>query len=451
MISDTVVAPATPYGIGGIAVVRISGAQSTAVLDKLLNNNGLLRPLKPRHSTLAHIFDENGTIIDESLIVYYKAPNSYTGEDLIEISCHGSPTLVDRVVATCCSFGARIAEPGEFTQRAFINGKMDLVQAESVASLISSQSIEGSKLSLRLLDGELSEKLTTIYKNIVHAASLVEFELDISEDELQPNLKIEVKKTIEKQLLQIKELLASYKQARLLNNGALVVIAGAPNVGKSTLLNTLSKSDRAITSATPGTTRDTIDVPLIISGVPIKLVDTAGIREVEEYVEGEGVRRSLDILKKADLILLIRDFAHENSPLTNVPAKIPIINILNKSDLLSSAEARELQRSQNSPLLISAKKGINIGNLKTAIKEQLGINSSISDILSITTGRQQQALLLCRDNLIRAAGLLNNPRCAYELVSIDLRNALDAIGEILGKATPDDILNNIFDQFCVGK
>lgn len=449
MISDTIVAPATPYGIGGIAVVRLSGSQSLLIVNKLINNNHL--GLKPRYATLVNIQDEGGVVIDESVVTFFKAPNSYTGEDSIEISCHGSPVVVDKIISTCCHFGARIAEPGEFTKRAFINGKMDLVQAEAVASLIHSQSEESSRLNLRLLHGELSKKLNAFQQSLIGAISKVEFELDISEDELQPDLNNQVSSLVKKQIKQIQALLSSYKQARLLNRGALVVIAGPPNVGKSTLLNTLSETDRAITSHLPGTTRDAIDVPLILDGVPINLVDTAGIRQTSEGIEREGVNRTFNYLKKAALIILVHDPELIETLYGDYPHGVPVLEIMNKVDLLTKTELESTQRTHSNRLFLSAKTGFNVELLKRQIKASLGISSSLSDNITITTSRQQRTLKHCFDKLNATAELLNSPRCAYELVSIELREALDAIGAILGQTTPDDILNNIFNQFCVGK
>jgi tRNA modification GTPase len=451
MNSDTIVAPATPYGIGGIAVVRLSGPQSLLVVHKLLNNNNLHIRLKPRYATLINLQDENGVAIDESIITFFEAPNSYTGEDLIEVSCHGNPVVVDKVISACCYFGARIADPGEFTKRAFINGKMDLVQAEAVASLIHSRSAESSRLNLRLLYGALSKKLNAFRQKLIDAVSVVEFELDISEDDLQPDLKNQVLTIVTDQIIQIQGLLSSYKQVRLLNRGALVVIAGPPNVGKSTLLNALSETNRAITSTIPGTTRDAIDVPLILDGVPINLVDTAGIRESLEKIEQEGVHRTFSYLKKADLIIFVHEPGLSEMSSTDYPENVPIIEIVNKIDLLTKTELKSIQYAHSKRLFLSAKNGLNLKLLKQQIKTSLGISSSLSDTITITTNRQYNALKRCFDKLNSTVELLNNPRHAWELVSIELREALDAVGVILGKTTPDDILNNIFNQFCVGK
>lgn len=451
MNPDTIVAPATPFGIGGIAVVRLSGPKSLLIVNKLLNNNGLRVDLIPRHATLAYLHDENSVVVDESIITFFKAPNSYTGEDLVEIACHGNPIIVDKIISTCSYFGARIAEPGEFTKRAFINGKMDLIQAEAVASLIHAQSEESSRLNLRLVRGELSIKLNTLHQQIITALSMVEFELDISEDEIQDDLKNQVLNIVKTQIKQICQMLGSHKQARMLNRGALVVIAGPPNVGKSTLLNTLSETNRAITSNIPGTTRDAIDVSLILDGVPINMVDTAGIRHTTEEIEKEGVKRTFNYLEKADLIILVHDPVLVETQYYDYIKNIPVIEIMNKTDLLTKVELDTVMSTYPKRLFLSAKSGYNIDSLKQNIKTSLGISSTLSDNLTITTSRQQISLKHSLDKLNTAIELLNRPRTPYELISIELRDALDAIGVILGKTTPDDILITIFNKFCVGK
>lgn len=451
MISDTIVAPATPYGIGGIAVVRLSGPQSIFIVDNLINNNSLQNKLMPRVATLVNLQDENGIAIDESILTFFQSPNSYTGEDLIEISCHGNPIVVDKIISNCCRMGARIAEPGEFTKRAFINGKMDLVQAEAVASLIHSQSEESGQLNLRILQGELSKKLNDIRKNLIHAVSIVEFELDISEDKLQPDLNNQLMSMMNKLVQQVDKLLGSHKQAYMLNYGATVVIAGPPNVGKSTLLNALSETERAITSTMPGTTRDAIDVRLLLDGVPINLIDTAGIRQSAEKIEQEGVNRTFNYLQKADLILLVHDPGMIDTPPITAPENVPTVELMNKSDLLSDSQRKQLKRTHSERIFLSAKTGDNLHLLKRQLKTSLEVGGSLSDTVTITTSRQHNALKNCHDKLTAATELINNPRCAYELISIELREALNAVGVILGKTTPDDILNNIFNQFCVGK
>lgn len=448
MNSETIAAPATPYGFGGIAVVRLSGQSAVEICLKLLKNSGIDMVLKHQTAVVAKIFDQNDNQIDEVVCTHFKGPNSYTGEDVVEISCHGNPVIVDRIVSACVGHGARIADPGEFTRRAFLNGKIDLIQAESVASLIHSKSTESSSLNLRLLAGELSRNLSTIQNELIRIASLVEFEIDISEDELQPNLSEGLISSSLEIIKRIKQLSESYKQARMLNRGALVVIVGKPNVGKSTLLNALSDSDRAITSDVPGTTRDAVDVSLIMNGVPINLFDTAGIRVSDEEIEAEGVRRSINYMHNADLIIFLGEYSDSGDPSISLPENIPTIRAINKIDLLDKGE-KLLEKGDR--LYLSAKTGKGIQRLREQIKDALGISGNISDTLSVTTNRQFQSLNNCKNNIEEAVSLLDKPEVAYELVSIEIQEALNNIGIILGKTTPDDILNNIFNRFCVGK
>ena len=451
MMSTTIVAPATPHGIGGIAVVRLSGPQSSGILSKLINNNALDINKINRIASLSNISDVDGKHIDEVVATFFKSPNSYTGEDVVELSCHGNPLIVEQVVTACVDFGAELADPGEFTRRAFVNGKMDLLQAEAVASLIHAKSEESGSLNLKILSGDLSKKINDIQDLLINAASLVEFELDISEEELQPNIIKDISNISADVSNKISELLKSYKQARLMNRGALVVIAGEPNVGKSTLLNALTESDRAITSTIPGTTRDAIDVPLLLDGVPINLIDTAGIRPTNEEVESEGVRRSQDYIEKADLILFVHDATLTKSQKISTPEDVPVIMIENKSDLISNIKKSSSPIKAADTLYISAKTGDGLDVLKIRVKDVLGINPAISDTLSITTSRQQGALLACQKRIAKVGSLLREHPVSYELISIELREALDNIASILGKTTPDNILNNIFNQFCVGK
>ncbi|NOZ04621.1 MAG: tRNA uridine-5-carboxymethylaminomethyl(34) synthesis GTPase MnmE, partial [FCB group bacterium] len=279
-------APATPFGVGGVAIVRLSGPSTKQIISLLLQKPKTSSfCLEPRQATLATLFDQNKVPFEDAVVTFFKAPHSYTGEDVVEISCHGNPIVVQKIVSVCCFYGARIAEPGEFTRRAFLNGKMDLIQAESVATFIHSQSEESTALNFRLLKGSLSKKFEALKTGIIKALSLVEFELDISEEELMPNLRSDLFSILDPLLEEIDKLIRSYRQGHLLTDGALVVIVGKTNVGKSTLLNALSEKDRAITSHHPGTTRDPIDVSLFIDGVPIKLVDTAGLRKAKSEIE----------------------------------------------------------------------------------------------------------------------------------------------------------------------
>jgi len=449
--SDTIVAPATPFGIGGLAVIRLSGPHAASITADLCNESNASF-LKPRHATLVNVHDQEGVPFDDCIAIFFPTPNSYTGEDVVELSCHGSPVIVQQIVNRCRTLGARLAEPGEFTQRAFLNGRIDLVQAESVAALIHSQSDMSSRLNYRLLQGVLSEKLKNLQHKLIETIAHVEYELDISETDFTPDLPKKITTRLKLLIRETKELLDSYYQGHLLNNGALVVIAGPPNTGKSTLLNALTDSDRAITHPLPGTTRDPIDVSLFIEGVPIRLIDTAGIRESEDAIEREGVVRTKRHVRDADVVLLLRDpFNGVESINYKELTDAPTLYILNKIDLLNQSELKNVKKKSSVDLCISAlyKKGID--SLKERLREMLKISPGLSEGVCLTTERQRDALETFQKHLEEGLSQLSSEPTPYELIAVDLREALEAIDRLLGKTTADDILNNIFKHFCVGK
>ncbi|MBC8402136.1 MAG: tRNA uridine-5-carboxymethylaminomethyl(34) synthesis GTPase MnmE [Candidatus Marinimicrobia bacterium] len=452
MAADTIVATATPYGVSGIAVVRLSGPAAQTITSVLCRPENGAAPAFPARTAVLSVVHSQGAALDEVVITYFKAPGSYTGEDVVEIACHGSPVIVESIIAETCRLGARVADPGEFTRRAFLNGKLDLVQAESVAGLIQSKSVESSQLNLRLLRGQLSERLFNLRDEIISLLAEVEFELDISEDDLNPDLVPRAKNTLNALVKNIQTLIDSYQQGKLLSRGANVVIIGAPNVGKSTLLNALTNSDRAIVSTTPGTTRDTIDYPLILAGVPINLIDTAGLQQSSEQIELEGIRRTHIRIEEADLLLAVYEPpCFDQSIDFNYRPSVPLLNVYNKIDTLSSDKRQNLLTDDEGQLYISAKTGEGLGHLKTRIKSAMQISRSTSEELMLTSARQFQALSVCESNLKQATTLLQSPAVAFELVSVELREAIDAIDRLLGKTTADDIINNIFNRFCVGK
>jgi len=447
--ADTIVATATPFGVSGLAVVRISGHSALTIFSKVCGSkNNPCPEFIPRQATRV-IIHTQGTPVDDAIATWFKAPRSYTGEDVVEISCHGSMAITEALVEEICTHGARIAEAGEFTRRAFLNGKLDLVQAESVAGLINSQSIESSKLNYRMLRGALSDKLHDLRNQIIELLAEVEFELDISEDDLNPDLAKKALAGLNHVATKLSNLIDTYRRGRLITRGANVVIAGPPNVGKSTLLNTLSSSDRALVSTSPGTTRDSIEVPLLIEGVPINLIDTAGLRESPENIERMGVRRTYKRLADADLVLFVLEPPYTSQKIgLNIPQNIPVIRVLNKIDTLSDSNN---QKNTDKEIHISAKTGAGLYQLNKAIKLALHLSPSISSEVMLTTNRQQQSLSACRLSIAQATGLLSEKEIAFELVSIELHAAIDSIDSLLGKTTVDDIINLIFNKFCVGK
>ncbi|MFH1852104.1 MAG: tRNA uridine-5-carboxymethylaminomethyl(34) synthesis GTPase MnmE [Candidatus Neomarinimicrobiota bacterium] len=448
--TDTIVASATPFGISGIAVVRLSGSGALDIATQLSTAAGTRSlTFKPRLATHVFLYVD-GQPFDEVIATYFKAPFSYTGDDMVEVSCHGNPVIVESVIAESCRLGARVAEPGEFTRRAFLNGKLDLVQAESVAGIIGAQSAESSRLNLRLLQGQLSERLFDLRDRIIALLAEVEFELDVSEDEMNPGLKTKTQNILSGLLTDIHRLLATYAQGRILSKGVDVVIIGAPNVGKSTLLNALSARERAIVSAIPGTTRDTIDVPLLIEGVPINLIDTAGLRTNAEEIEREGIRRTHQRINTADLLLLVCEPPYVNQlPAFNNPGNVQVIVVNNKIDKLPDKSPN--YNIARDAVYISAKEGAGLDVLRSRIKAALNISSGPASEVMLTTARQHQALDKCRTTLDSAALLMTSAKTEFELVALELRESIDAIDKLLGKTTADEILNRIFGAFCVGK
>ncbi len=440
MMSDTIVAPATPPGYGGISIVRISGDLSTKLTKQICKRGSSFSRLRP---TLSPVYNNAGELIDNAVFTFFKSPHSYTGEDVLEISCHGNPVIVDQIISTVCIFGARIADPGEFTKRAFLNGKLDLVQAESVSKLIGSRSVEAANINSKILSGSLSKKLNTIRESVAGILAELEFEFDISENEsLIPSLIIKSHKAINNNILSCENLIASYADGHLFNHGARVVIYGNPNVGKSTLLNALLEKDRAITSHVPGTTRDTVDADIVLGGIPVTLIDTAGIRSASSGVESAGIKRSYDEIKNADL--LINVVTSEDGVTKNEKTKNTVI-VFNKIDLVAPSERLA------DIIPISALLGDGIASLKNTIKERLiSKNTSGSDVV-LTTRRQEIAITSCRNSLSASLKYLNKDAPELEIVAFELRESINHIDALMGKTTVDDILNKVFSGFCVGK
>jgi tRNA modification GTPase len=438
---DTIVALATPYGFSGLAIVRISGPDAFRVTKKATGANSNLT-FKHRQASLCRWITPENKPFDDVVVTCFKAPHTYTGENLVEISCHGSPAIFEEIINTACHFGARVAEPGEFTRRAFINGKLDLTQAEAIADLISSQSIESVRLSYKNLQGALSNHLNKMRDKLLKVLSYVEFELDISEEDTHPSTLRTVKHETAELLEMATQLLASHQQGKLLTRGAAVVITGKPNVGKSTLLNALSKTERAITSHIPGTTRDTVDVTLVVKGVPVRLIDTAGVRDTAEPIEAEGVKRTRKTIESADLVLeVIDDPADLN---TSFSTDAPVLKILNKIDRLTTIPKIDA-------IPISAQKGLGLDLIMNEIINKLGLTHKTTPAVMITSARQRDLLQKALHGLKTSVDLVSRPDPSFELISFELRTSLECIDRILGKTTSEEILDTVFGNFCVGK
>ena len=442
----TYYALSSPPGRSATASIRISGPRSLATLCKLTTKNEHI--FKHGTTLLCNIYNKNNILLDSSVVVFYRKPKSYTGEDVVEIHTHGNPLIIQSIFNELSNFGLRPADPGEFTRNAYLNNKIDLVQAEAVLSLINAQTNKGVELSINSASGSLSSHLKKLRGSLINALSHVEYELDISEmDNHSKTLKLIVK-DIEKTTKHINNLIKSYNTLRLLRDGIRVIIVGAPNVGKSTLFNALLGQDRAIVTNQPGTTRDAIESSLQILNYSILLVDTAGIRETKKLIESEGIKKTKLEIAGADLIYHVLDSTTKKN-IKKLPTTTKTITIYSKSDLLSKQEKESLIRGNNEAVVVSGKLGV--GLKKLTQKTTKAIESSITQKESVyITSKRQQTILL---NAFKALNSAQSPEVLgqLELISIHLKDAINQFDWLLGKTTADDILNTIFSEFCVGK
>ncbi|RMF55563.1 MAG: tRNA uridine-5-carboxymethylaminomethyl(34) synthesis GTPase MnmE [Calditrichaeota bacterium] len=456
---DTIVALSSPLGKGAIALIRVSGSQSLTIVNKNLKT-----PISPKDVRKAHFTDfvdtSDGHTIDQVVVTFFKAPHSYTGEDVLEISCHCNHLIINDIIHCLIKNGARTAEPGEFTFRAFMNGKLDLSQAEAVAEVINSRTRQSLNQSLRHLEGKLSEKISLIKNEILNYLSLMEINLDFSDEEIEVMPLEHLVEKIDKTINELNHLKSSYDYGRLLQEGIKMLILGKPNVGKSSLLNALLKKERAIVSDIPGTTRDYIEASLEIDGLSVQAVDTAGIRHTEDTIEAMGVQRALEQIKTTDIVLCLFEAPY---PLNQDDEKlIEIINeyretvkfllVLNKIDISINRETEKRLKSLNLPeAAISAEKHTGLEKLKGLIKEQLVSDFSMeSEEVVVTSARHFEALNKTIESLQHARDSVL-ARATEEIIAVDLRLALDHLGEITGETTPEDVLNHIFANFCIGK
>ena len=457
---DTIAAIATPIGTGGIAVIRISGEEAFRIADQIFRGKTLPSSAKSHTLHFGLIVDpQTGEPLDEVVISLYRAPHSYTGEDVVEISCHGGIYLSRKILELVLRMGARLAQPGEFTKRAFLNGRIDLSQAEAVADLIRARTDRSLRSSLSQLRGELSAKIRELRDSLIDICSLLELELDFSEEDIEFVDKEEVITRIDRTLERMDKLISSYDKGRFLAEGVKLAIVGRPNVGKSSLLNALLGRERAIVAPTPGTTRDTLEEALDIDGLLFRVIDTAGLRRARTHVEREGIRRTEKRMEEADLVLWVVDGSEELTPedeeiLERVRSRNQrAIIAVNKIDLPQRIDLRDL-REKTSPyplLRISAKEGTGLGELEKAVVESVlegGIPGP--DGAVVTNLRHREALIRAKDHLGQAKTSLERGM-SQEFAALDLRGALDSLGEIIGVTTPEDILKEIFSRFCIGK
>ncbi|WP_315081800.1 tRNA uridine-5-carboxymethylaminomethyl(34) synthesis GTPase MnmE [uncultured Clostridium sp.] len=452
---DTICGIATPIGEGGVSIIRISGSKALDIISKIFvsKNNIDLKQMKTYTMRYGHIIEfESKDVIDEVIISYMKGPHSYTTDDIIEINCHGGVISTNSVMNQVIKAGARVAEPGEFTKRAFLNGRIDLSQAEAVIDIIKAKTDLSMKSALMQSGGALSKQIKEIRQYLLDTLALIEYGVDFTEDDedIDETLIIRVKDGIKNTILKVKELLKGADEGKIIRDGLNVVIIGKPNVGKSSLLNVLLKEKRAIVTDIPGTTRDIIEEYLNIDGIPIKITDTAGIRETEDTVEKIGVERSREKIEEADLIILIldssRELEEEDKEIINTIKDKNHIVLLNKTDLDRKIADIDLDNQIN----ISAKTGYGIEELKNKIKELFFSGDINSESLIVSNVRHKQALYRSLENCEVALDRINANEF-LDLISIYVTSAMKALGEITGDELEEDVLNKIFSEFCVGK
>lgn len=449
-----IAAVATPVGEGGIAVVRISGRGAIKKANSCFKGKDL-ESVGSHTVHFGKIIRKDGHVVDEVLASVFRSPKSYTGEDTVEISCHGGVLVTQAVLETILSQGVKSAEPGEFTQRAFLNGKLDLDQAEAVADLIHAKSIKAVDAAHQQLEGKLGEYIKTFRQQIIDATAMVELELDFVEEDVEFANKEQLRTLLDDVDKEISNLLDTYETGRLVKDGVKTVFIGRPNAGKSTLLNTLVGSDRAIVTEIAGTTRDTIDADWSYDGLLFKLIDTAGLRETEDVIEAEGVKRSQKAFEQADLVVYLKDLSKpmdstERSEIAEFQkrgADTPFLLVGTKLD----KEEITGQKRINYDLKISALEQQNIDALKKLIKQRALENKDYdASSLLVTSSRHRDALQKARENIRRAIQALDQGMTG-DFLSIDLRSALKELGAITGEITNEHILDSIFSRFCIGK
>ena len=449
---DTIVALATPVGAGAIGVIRLSGPDAIKITNKVFGGKNLEE--QESHTVHFGTIRDGDLIVDEVLVTLFVAPKSYTKENIVEISCHGSSYIIESIIKLMIKNGARGAKPGEFTLRAFLNGGLDLSQAEAVADLIASSSETSHQLAMKQMRGGFSNELKNLRDQLIHFASMIELELDFSEEDVEFANRDQLKQLILSIQKVLDKLIMSFDQGNVLKNGVPVVIAGKPNVGKSTLLNVLLNEERAIVSDIAGTTRDTIEDEINIKGVIFRFIDTAGIRETEDIIEAKGVERTLEKIKQARLLVYLADPIQDNidavkQQLDEVKAyNIPYLLVVNKKDLL---DAEQLEAYGNlEPLFISAKNNSGIEDLQDKLLEIVNLANLNSEDVMVSNIRHVEALQKTNEALIRVLYGIDNP-VASDFLAMDIRQSLHHLGEITGEVTTDDLLDNIFSKFCIGK
>lgn len=450
-IDNTIIALATPPGISALAVIRLSGKNAIEITQRVFKGKNLLQ--QSSHTVHLGGLGEKGRTIDEVMVAIFKEPHSFTKENSVEISCHGSPVIVKEIIKLLMTHGARLAKPGEFTQRAFFNGRFDLAQAEAVADLIHAENDNARQAALNQMRGGFSKEIQHLREELIHFASLIELELDFGEEDVEFAKREDLKKLIQQIQVYLQSLIQSFDQGNVIKNGVPTVIAGKPNAGKSTLLNALLNEEKAIVSDIPGTTRDVIEDEVVIGGVNFRFMDTAGLRETADVVESMGVERTRERMKNASLILYLFDLAQTSLEEIHAQEKelqsldIPYLKIGNKID---QAKKEVIEQLPNDFILISASAKTNLSQLKDKIVSFFQIKEIKQGDVVVTNMRHYQNLIQTNDALDRVLHGMDHG-ITGDFLAMDIRQALHYLGEITGQITSDDLLANIFSKFCIGK
>ena len=443
-ITDTIAAIATPAGRGGVGIIRLSGPKVSQIAESMLG-----QLTKPHRAAHRQFLGKDGTVLDDGVAIYFPGPHSFTGEDVLELQGHGGKIVMDMLLHACLQNGARLAKPGEFSERAFLNDKLDLAQAEAIADLIDSSSQQAARSALRSLQGDFSAAVNSLLTHITELRIYVEAALDFPEEEIDFLADQRVLDRVDRIQKQLGDIFNKAKQGSLLREGMQLVIVGKPNAGKSSLLNALAGQDTAIVTEYAGTTRDVLRESINLDGMPLHVIDTAGLRESDDPVEQIGIQRAWQAVEKADVILFLvddteaSDMSHHDL-LDQMPEHLPRITVHNKIDKSGHAEG-----SHGEHLYISAKEQIGIDTLRDALKKRMGYQADSEDLF-IARRRHLQALedtQIAVDNASEQLRVFN----AGELMAEELRIAQDALGQITGRFTPDDLLGEIFSSFCIGK
>ncbi|MGB6154110.1 MAG: tRNA uridine-5-carboxymethylaminomethyl(34) synthesis GTPase MnmE [Pricia sp.] len=459
--NDTIVALATPSGAGAIAVIRISGKDAITLAAPFFKSiHGKKLSLQKSHTILlGHIVDGKQTL-DEVLLSIFKGPNSYTGENVLEISCHGSPYIQQQIIQLFLRNGCRMADAGEFTLRAFLNGKMDLSQAEAVADLIASENAASHQIAIQQMRGGFSNEIKNLRDELLNFASLIELELDFAEEDVEFADRTAFKALVDKIRTVLRRLIDSFAVGNVIKNGIPVAIVGAPNVGKSTLLNALLNEERALVSEIAGTTRDTIEDEISIGGIGFRFIDTAGIRETEDVVEGMGIKRTFEKIEKSQIVIYLIEspkFAVEGSQfkveINNIKTKypkVPLLVVANKSDQLSNQEMVFITSEIENVLHLSAKTGEGVATLQEKLLDFVNTGALRNNETIVTNTRHYNSLLKALEEIDKVRSGIDE-ELPSDLMAIDVREALYHLGEITGQVTNDELLGNIFANFCIGK